>query len=347
MTDEKIQSIRAALNGIDVLAAGVHAVILIGSLARGEELRVQREGAVQYLSDAEFMAVVDDDRLSDDEWRKDLEKAITEKVVAALGPIDVSVGFTTRPHLRRLKPHIFTLEFKRFGRVVYGDAEISRFIPQYAAADLLRLDAFVLLNNRMVEQLKVRQAMGGGRPLNRYVIDKGYVQIVNSLLAFEKKYQSLYPEKQAAFQALLLDHPLAKELSGARCLDALDHLIHKDLPDLDPAESLTQWRDLRAQFQAVFCYEAAQILGYYQFSPKDAVKYLPTVPDLLSNIKGWAKLAARKQLGLFSWIEILTHLVSTSPQYLIYQEAAWLYFSDEPDAGDVAAVINRWEKVVK
>ncbi|HQP12982.1 MAG TPA: hypothetical protein PK470_09490, partial [Candidatus Omnitrophota bacterium] len=142
---------------------GVLSVVLIGSFARGEELWSESDGHRRLLSDVEAMVVVEEEKLLDRNWRKDLEAelkrilpigVIGEVTGPGAGVFEVCVGFTTKRHLRRLKPHIFTLELKKFGKVICGDPSVLDLIPDYTPADLSRLDALVLLCNRIVEQLK-------------------------------------------------------------------------------------------------------------------------------------------------------------------------------------------------
>ena len=73
---------------VSKLGNNLEALILVGSYSREEEI----EG----LSDIEFWAVV-----------KDLSKTNKPKL-----DNNVSLGFTTKDHLRRLKPYIYTIEVK-------------------------------------------------------------------------------------------------------------------------------------------------------------------------------------------------------------------------------------------
>ena len=160
------------------LGEGLEALILVGSFSRGE--------GVEGVSDIEFWAVM-----------KDLPKAEKPKLDS-----NVSLGFTTRKHLKRLKPYIYTVEVKKFGKVLYGDKDILKLIPDYSYEDIKPIDGFILLNNRIVEQLILLDKIENGQEVNQYEFDKGYIQLVNSLLALNKNYRSLYPEKLKEFRKI-------------------------------------------------------------------------------------------------------------------------------------------------
>ncbi|HOY08707.1 MAG TPA: hypothetical protein PLB05_01370 [Candidatus Omnitrophota bacterium] len=341
---------------------GAVSVILIGSFARGEALWIDRNGRKQCLSDVEAMAVLEEEKFLDRTWRRDFEKALKRALPAGIfseasaeaasaGVVDTSVGFTTKLHLRRLKPHIFTLELKKFGKIICGDPSVLDLIPDYAPADLSRLDALVLLCNRIVEQLKAYAVIKRSPSVQQYLIDKGYVQVVNSLLSFEKTYCALYPEKQAAFEALtsLKGSPLSGlGLNIPAYNNAFAHIVQRDFPDIGPDKALEQWKVLRDEFGKALCHEVAEILKYDRLNIKEAVDCLVTIPNLMDCAKGWVKVFTRNQAGILRPGEIARSIWRTSPQFWIYRQAARLYFSEAlPLLDDRMNVIEQWQRIVK
>lgn len=356
MENGRIEKISAGINSAFKDREGIVAVILIGSFARGEELWIAQDGRREYLSDMEFMVVLEENLNEIGNRKSEIKKEIIESLKAEMGEIDISICFTTRRHLSLSKPRIFILEFKKFGKVLYGDPKVLDLIPECTAQDCSRLDAVVLLCNRIVEQLEVYKTIlnvGEGLApsrINQYELDKGYIQLVNSLLAFEKRYCSLYPEKRAVFAEILgdTDSPIFKlDLNMEAFTAAFDHVENKELPLLDGTEALLQWQTLKVEFQKVLIYELSEILGYQDVTRDQAVKYLLSVPDLLACARGWAKVFACKLTSVFFVNEILKRLWHTSPQFLIYQQAAEQYFAEEPDMGEITRVIDKWERVVK
>lgn len=287
------------------LGDNLEALILAGSFARGE--------GIEALSDIEFLAVV-----------KSLKVVRNSEALK-----NATIKFTTKSHLARLKPYIFTIELKKYGKVLWGDKKILRLVPDYAYADIEPKDGFILLNNRIVEQLIVWQEILSSRPVRHYEMAKGYIQLVNSYLAVNREYKSLYPEKQEAFNRVYTGNGSLKD----RVSQAFAFLKqpHKQILALDDA--LSQWRQLR---------------DYYRQMWEEQSLIFTKPPSFIERIKGWIKvLSDPKKRALFSFSEIIPNLLSNSHQSLIYQAAVGEYFSDNPDVTKVNRLIKQWETVVK
>ena len=54
-----------------------------------------------------------------------------------------------------------------------------------------------------------------------------------------------------------------------------------------------------------------------------------------------------KKIKSIGFLNIVANFFRTSPQFLIYRDAANLYFSEDMDAEKVDNVIKRWELIVK
>ena len=220
----------------DKLKSNLEALILVGSFARGEEITYQNNGKQELVSDIEFWAVV-----------KNLETAKKLNFDS-----NISLGFTTRDHLRKLKPYIYTVEVKKFGKVLYGDRDILSFIPGYSYDSIEPVDGFILLNNRIVEQLILLNRVEAGELTNQYEFDKGYIQLVNSLLAINKKYRSLYPEKIAEFRKIYKDN--STEFLN-KVEEAFVSISHPSEATIKLEEALTKWQELREYFKKLWLEE--------------------------------------------------------------------------------------------
>ena len=325
------------------------AVILVGSFSRGEEIWYPEQNTVVFLSDIEFLFVA-----RDEGFKKLQGPACAAALRAALQEagwdIEVSVGVTTKQHLRNFSPYIFPVETRLHGQVVWGDADILRFVPAYTEQDISRLDALILLNNRIVEQLILFTQIEDRDRFNSCAIDKGYVQIINSLLAFEKKYKCLYPDKKYELIQLNISKPGLFNKTGldiTRCLDALERLIKRENVALCQADMTAQWRQLRDVFQNVWLYEISRLLDYEDLNLAQGLKYILSVPDLMSCSRGWAKLFLKKQWRILRAGGRVAKFCFTSPQFLIYRDAARLYFSENSTRQERIDVIDKWQRIVK
>ena len=165
----------------------IEALVLIGSFSRGEGIVVNRpdDKEVVFISDIEFMIILKPGEFN---YARNFLNAeqIQEKLKASGFNVDISFGATTRKHLKKYKPCIFTIEMKKFGKVLWGNMVILDNIPDYSEQDIPALDGFILLNNRIVEQLKLLKMILLSQDVCGYSFDKGYVQIVNSFLVLRK-----------------------------------------------------------------------------------------------------------------------------------------------------------------
>lgn len=296
----------------------VESVILTGSFARGEN---------SANSDIEFLTVL---------------KPRFLKGINKLEKENISNGVTSRRHLARFKPLIFTVETKYFGKVLWGDHAILESIPDYSFGDIEPLDGFVLLNNRIVEQMKVKVKIDRGETISKYDIDKGYLQAMNSILAVKRRYKGTYPKKREAIIKLFSkDKELSDTVQGLlpRIEEALADFTNGYTRHYSREEALAKWRELRNCIHKIWLYELNL------FAAKGNMLYIPGFGD---RIKGWIKVlmepAKIKSIGL---LNIMANFFRTSPQFLIYQSAVNEYFSENMDSGRADAIVKQWESVVK
>ena len=277
----------------------IESLLLIGSVARGEAVPE---------SDIEFLAVMDRDAFRRVDSRLDKPKG------------NVSLGFTTKEHLKRFKPYIFTVETRKFGKVLWGDRHVLSHIPDYSYEDIDAIDGFILLNNRIVEQLILlkkiedrRWKMENGGWIGRYEFDKGYIQLVNSYLAVNKRYKSRYPEKLAEFLKIYKGD--AKFVAKAK--EAFDSLWEPQQAVASKEEAMARWEELRGYFKEIWEYERR----------------------LLRPLRGLAMTEIKRILAMTRPKKIR--------QFLIYRAAAKEYFSEKPDLQKVKRIIKQWERLVK
>lgn len=300
--EELIQ--QEAENIVRRISDNLEAIILVGSFARGE--------GIETLSDIEFLVVVKNVKIARDS--EDIK--------------NVTIKFTTGKHLKRLKPYIFTIELKKFGKVLWGEKDILGLVPDYAYADIEPKDGFILLNNRIVEQLIVWREISAGQPVRYYEMAKGYIQLVNAYLAVNKTYKSRYPEKEEEFNRVYNGNGSLKDRVG----EAFTFFKEPNNQILSSDDAIRQWQDLR---------------DYYREMWEEQSRIFTKPPSFIERIKGWIKvLSDSKRRLLFSFSEIMRMPIN-GHRFLIYKSAVNEYFSDNPDAGKVNRLIKQWESSVK
>lgn len=280
-------------NGIvEKLKGNLEALILVGSFARNEGIAYQNNGKTDLISDIEFWAVV---------------KNIPASRNRCCNNEKVSLGFTTRKHLTQLKPYIYTLEAKKFGKVLWGDKGILDLIPDYDFKDIEPIDGFILLNNRIVEQLILRNKIQANEAIYNYDFDKGYIQLVNSYLAFNKRYRGLYPEKKEEFLK-------SYQNSGTDFINkvksAFDALSSPQNEVISRETAIIKWKELRNHFKAIWVYEA------------DNLNKFSGLRNIKDKLKRWL-------------------------QFLIYKCAIDEYFKENANCEKSRKIIQLWERFIK
>jgi predicted nucleotidyltransferase len=142
------ETVRLCLEKCEKLGA----IILTGSLARGEATFVQEKTGWRVLGDADFFLVYrQTSRLPSDADLSFLASAIEERLVARGIRTEIGLGAVHPSYLRQLKPRIATYELRNSGRVLWGDTQILSVIPQCGVEEIWREDAWRMLCNRAVE----------------------------------------------------------------------------------------------------------------------------------------------------------------------------------------------------
>ncbi len=309
---------KAAQRIIDALGSElIDALVLVGSHAREE--------AISGVSDVEFLLVTKPHN------RKFVAKAIKEN---GLSGKKISIGITTQENLKRFRPLIFTIEAKRFGKVLYGDNAVLDLIPAYLSTNIETLDGFILLNNRIVEQLNLWLVIQSKHQINEYEIYKGYVQLANSLLAFNKSYRSLYEDKTREIKKFAIQPELVTKID-----DAVNMIKSVKLKLINSDEALKRWEELRSFFKETWLYEAASLLKKKEIPENDLIEKFVSIVRFKDKVRGWIKVLK------VDWSDIPGF--KTSPQFAIYQQAIKLYFSDTIDPRKAHKIINAWERFVK
>src|SRR6267154_1665110 len=132
--------------------ASLRAVILTGSLARGEGSIVERGGLWNFASDAEFIVILNDSFVAPSALEisglvQRIETGLAERRIQC----HIGLNCAYDKFLMQMEPHIFAYETKVNGRVVLGEPDILSKIPQFYPSEIPREDAWRLLSNRMIE----------------------------------------------------------------------------------------------------------------------------------------------------------------------------------------------------
>jgi len=133
--------LRTIVAAIHLKKPGVTAVVLSGSLGRGEGMLVEHAGAPELLSDYDVF-VVNDDPPSSGVFR-----SIEAKLVPRLWGPKVTLGSLSTRQLPTLPPALWTYDLRYGSRVVDGDPDVLTTIPNYRPQDIPAWEGLKLLYN--------------------------------------------------------------------------------------------------------------------------------------------------------------------------------------------------------
>ncbi|MHB8384575.1 MAG: hypothetical protein ACYDC3_19825, partial [Candidatus Binataceae bacterium] len=115
----------------------LRAVVLTGSLARGEGTWLRQEGRVRLAGDADVFAIFDDRApLPSSERVSQLQHTIEDHLSADGVEAHIGLSPVRCDYLRRLRPNIFSHELTTHGKVLWGDTDILRIAPVFTVEDI-------------------------------------------------------------------------------------------------------------------------------------------------------------------------------------------------------------------
>ena len=332
---------------------GLNAVVLTGSLARGEGTWLNDGSLVRLAGDADFLGVFDDraalptpDRVAQLK-REAKEQLASAGIEANIGLSPVSAGY-----LRRLRPAILSYELITHGKVVWGDPHILNLVPAFAASEIPTDDGFRLLMNRMIELLEIvceHDTLAANAREIPYRAMKLWLDMATSYLLFERQYVPTYRGRAARLRELAAESSTVAPIRlrrfaqmvalATRCkLNEIDTEIREfaDLATLiDAAHSLWRWELERLTAPSA--------------SDRDLRRRWIAAEPIAARMRGWAAVVersgtARAMARMPAWIGLAR---KASPRRLIYDAASELLFALPRLLEDEAAADNdsRWNEL--
>jgi hypothetical protein len=310
------------------------ALILVGSMARGEGTAFERGGVVHCLSDMEFLVASRDTR----DWRgrsrelSRMAKRIGERMEGegVFCPVEFTLAF--QRYFRNVRPGIFGCDLSQSGQTVWGDTAFLRAVPPISARDIPRRDAFHLLCNRIVEQVGLREridsAEGDGTAL-RYWLLKGELDMGTSLLAFLGRHETTVAGRREGFKFLTRDM-----LSGIDGWEA----IHRDIGSavktkledgkeltlpLAPGDAAERWQALARSLLAVWLWELDVLMP--GLDPAARLEAFAHGGRFREKAGGWLRLSRTAFLAGRGPELARARFLDGQPRNMLYAQAALLY----------------------
>lgn len=313
------------------------AIILTGSMSRGEAT-VQLEGSMwRVLGDATFLVVFDGPPAIN---AADLEQAIHDELLIQGVNCKVVVVPSAADNLRAMKPHIYAYELKERGVVVWGDGKALSLIPAFGAADIPKEDGWWLLCNRMIEQIETAASsttFSDDSMAVRYRIAKLYLAMSACYLLVTGNYEPSYRSRAARLEEMAAADPSAPapiplmrfSRVVARCtemkLNGEASVALQDFP---------RWQDAVADAESIWRWALAEITGLPENTEREQLlNALASRQPMLARAKGWLRAAISYRSGIVQeslrWARFA---LCSSPRYLVYGAASELFFMTQDPA---------------
>lgn len=327
-------------------ARELEAVILVGSLARGEGSVLLGPGdGLRLLGDVEMLVIL----RGVTDWRgaRRAMAALGAEATAGLGRRGrvASIEYTpadVRYLQRRVRPSIFAWDLLQHGKVLSGRPDILEEMKGFEVGDIPRADALELVMNRIVELLDAPEVRGGDPdPLAAaYRLDKTTLDLAGATLAFCGRHVSRYGLRPLALAELVRSAP---ERLPAAVADALvAELPGACRAKLQPTREvlLRAGRSERdrvlARARELWSWQAGRL---YASTRRDA-----TTPDLVRRYLGAEPLRER----IRGWVKFLVHPLRPSGSVLAARRLSRLVLTASPRRLAYAAVLlasegGQWE----
>lgn len=337
---EHIEEVKALIlsEGAEKCAAaatGARAVVLTGSMSRGEAT-IKSEGAGwRMLGDATFL-IVSDRAL--EIHLTGLEQEIGQTLLRRGIQAKVVVVTSTTEELRKLKPHIYAYELRERGIVVWGDKDALRLIPAFRATEIPKEDGWWLLCNRMIEQLEAAATTESvSSRAVEYRIAKLYLAMAGCYLLAIEQYDPSYHERAARLEKLANSaDPPPSPVPLKRFSERVSQCTELKLRGRATGVStdFPCWRDAVLDAEPLWRWVLSRILGLDRKLDRACLlAELASRQRISARAKGWVRNAyVHPELFRKNWLRWMGLAVSSSPRYLIYGTASELFFSaPEPD----------------
>jgi hypothetical protein len=318
----------------------LRAVVLTGSLARGEGTWIGDEVRYRLAGDAEFLVVFKEHaaQLRSAALVSELARAVENQLHDAGVEAHIGLSPVGPEYLRRLRPHIFAYELLEHGEVIWGDGNILTLVRAFSIADIALEDGFQVLVNRIIELLEaLSNSSGSISHCVQYRATKLWLDMATSFLLFEREYESTYRRRADKLAQMVLAAtgiggitagPIPLNHFSERVQLATDYKLGKS--DRAPIICGENLAGLIEDAHSLWRWELARLVRSDPSASDDELLSRWTrAQDVVGRMRGWAAIV--KRFGPRASARLMPRwarwgLVG-SPRRLIYGVASQLFFA--------------------
>jgi predicted nucleotidyltransferase len=319
-----------------IMGSRLRAIVLTGSLARNEATFSASRSGFTFLSDADFLLVLEE-RMKDPSPPElhNLEELVEARLLEETA-ISVHVGFATvSPHyFRGLLSTSFTYELKNNGMVIWGDAHILELIPYFPKSALSKEDAWRTLNHRIIELIATLAACDlvphRSTPRLEYALVKLYLDMATSLLLFLDRYQPTYSARLDELRKPIVEHGTPPRFDQKAFCDRVSKCTARKLAHVpfQPEETAILLEEAVAYARELWFWETNLLCGSRQNCPvAEVIAAMGRLQSFTKKQRAWTSLVRR--IGVPStakralrWTKLYR---LATPRYLVYAASFQLF----------------------
>jgi hypothetical protein len=314
---------------LQTLGPRLKALVLTGSLARDEATWQPTDQGIRFLSDAEFMVIVEDKAEIPTPEMVTLICSGAEEELRNQGVLcKLSFGAVRESFLLNLGETIFGYELLTCGEVVYGDPDIllkkGRGDPSVS-----REDAWRMLANRTIELLEIVPELVDDRALlseaAQYRLTKLYCDMATSILVFKQQFVAGYRARATKLgelhaHGLLSDLPLDGDWFAGLVRRCTDYKISHAWDGPSPFSTPDSVQQAVSALRSLWTWELAQMHGTTMPSLDAMLRLHMRKQKLKHRLRGWAFVVRRRGMldslrHGWRWLRLLR---LASPRYCVY-----------------------------
>jgi len=317
-------------------APNLEAVILTGSLARGEGSVLLTDGPARLLGDMEFLVIL----RAPFDWPETRRKCVqlSREGTEGIGRNGSLAKIEYQPagvvYLQRnIRPSIFAYDLFRYGNVIGGRRDILKEIRTFDTEKIPKEDALNLLMNRFVELMLLadhNQSNCGDPEALQYQLIKTILDIAGSALAFTGRHVPLYAKRKEAFRRLLAsDAELQGTIPALETFEEqLEMATHCKLaPTVELLNTTDGWKQrvipTMEWARALWLWEMRRFLRRPGAEFSELLEGYLCKESFQQRLKGWMKfyLHPLRPPGVLVPARLLRQLLHASPHALTYAAA--------------------------
>lgn len=319
-----------------IVGDNARAIILTGSLSRGEAT-LKRDGrGWRALGDATFLVIFD--------WQVSvntakIEKKIESHLLSRNVKCKIVVVTSSVTEFSKMKPHIYAYELRERGVVVWGDPSVLDLMPRFTAAEIPMEDGWWFLSNRIIEQLETAAKADQSHNTDagvQYRIAKLYLSMAACYLLVIGQYEPSYQDRAERLRELAASStpppsPIALQLFSQRVSECT--LLKVQGETNGEYGPFPQWRDAVSDAESLWRWTLCRMLGETASSSRaELLAALAKRQALLARAKGWARAAVKHPAEFCrNWLRWARLAREASPRYLVYGAAGELFFGLQED----------------